>query len=202
MAEARRAAVIGGGATRSSRRGSSLAVQQLIVPAPSRVVVFAITPSWKSVMPSRRHSIALTDAEQQQLLEQGWTLQVASIGPRGYPHLVAMWYVVIDGLIHFTTFRKSQKILNLKRNPKITVMLESGKAYAELKGLVIEGNVELVDEPSETARVQALVGAKYNGIPVRAPTEASLAVASKRIVVRIRPVDIYSWDHGKLGGRY
>jgi len=153
-------------------------------------------------MPNRRASIALTDAEQQQLLDDGWTLQVASIGPKGYPHLVAMWYVVIDGLIHFTTFRKSQKILNLKRNPKITVMLESGKAYTELKGLVMEGEAELIDDPSATAKVQALVGAKYNGIPVRAPTEASLGVASKRVVVRIRPVDIYSWDHSKLGGRY
>lgn len=153
-------------------------------------------------MPSRRSSIALTDAEQHQLLDEGWTLQVASIGPKGYPHLVAMWYVVIDGLIHFTTFRKSQKILNLKRNPKITVMLESGKAYTELKGLVMEAEAELIDDPAETAKVQALVGAKYNGLPVRPPTEASLGVASKRVVVRIRPVDIYSWDHSKLGGRY
>ncbi len=154
-------------------------------------------------MPSRRASIALTDAEQQQLLDGGWTLQVASIGPKGYPHLVAMWYVVIDGLIHFTTFRKSQKILNLKRNPKITLMLESGKAYTELKGLVIEGQAELIDDPVQTARVQALVGAKYNGIPVRTDTpEAALAVASKRVIVRVRPVDVYSWDHNKLGGRY
>lgn len=154
-------------------------------------------------MPSRRTLIALSDAEQQQLLDEGWTLQVASIGLKGYPHLVAMWYVVIDGLIHFTTFRKSQKILNLKRNPKVSVMLETGKAYAELKGLVIEGNAELVDDAAETAKVQALVGAKYNGIPVRTDTtEAALAVASKRVVVRVRPVDIYSWDHAKLGGRY
>ncbi len=154
-------------------------------------------------MPNRRASIALTDAEQRQLLDESWTLQVASIGPKGYPHLVAMWYVVIDGLIHFTTFRKSQKILNLKRNPKISVMLESGKAYTELKGIVIEGEAELIDDPVQTARVQALVGAKYNGIPVRTDTpEAALAVASKRVIVRVRPVDVYSWDHSKLGGRY
>jgi nitroimidazol reductase NimA-like FMN-containing flavoprotein (pyridoxamine 5'-phosphate oxidase superfamily) len=78
-------------------------------------------------MPSRRSSIALTDAEQQQVLEDGWTLQVASAGHRGYPHLVAMWYVLVDGAIEFTTFGKSQKILNLRRDPRITAMLESGK---------------------------------------------------------------------------
>jgi PPOX class probable F420-dependent enzyme len=154
-------------------------------------------------MPSRRDQIALTQEEQDQFLADGWTLQVASIGPQGYPHLVAMWYVVIDGVVTFTTFGKSQKIMNLRRNPKITAMLESGKAYSELRGMVIEGEAEIVEDTPTTATVMALVGAKYNGIPVRTDTsEAALKVASKRVVVRIKPADIYTWDHTKLGGTY
>lgn len=154
-------------------------------------------------MPSRRGAIALTEAEQADLLNTSWTLQVASNGHKGFPHLVAMWYVVIDGKIHFTTFGKSQKILNLRRNPKITCMLESGKGYAELKGLVIEGDAELIEDTPAVARVMALVGAKYNGIPVPTDTpEAALKAASKRVVVKVNPVDIYSWDHSKLAGRY
>jgi len=154
-------------------------------------------------MPSRRASIALTDDEIEQFLAESWTLQVASIGPHGYPHLVAMWYVVIDGRIHFTTFAKSQKVLNLRRNPKLTAMLESGKAYQELRGWVIEGEGELLEDTPFTAKVMALVGHKYNGIPIATDTpEAALKVASKRVVVRINPVDTYSWDHSKLGGRY
>jgi PPOX class probable F420-dependent enzyme len=154
-------------------------------------------------MPSRRASIALTPEEREQFLANGWTLQVASIGPGGFPHLVAMWYVLVDGDIVFTTFRKSQKVLNLKRDPKMSVMLESGKGYAELKGLVIEGEGEITDDPAFTARVMAQVGQKYNGIPAPTETpEAALAVASKRVVIRVKPVDEYSWDHSKLGGRY
>ena len=154
-------------------------------------------------MPSRRGSIALTEEEQKQVLDESWTLQVASNGNKGFPHLVAMWYVMIDGKIHFTTFGKSQKILNLRRDSKITCMLESGKGYAELKGLVIEGEAELVEDTAFTAKVMGLVGAKYNGIPAPTETpEAALKVASKRVVVKINPVDIYSWDHSKLGGRY
>lgn len=154
-------------------------------------------------MPSRRGAIALTEEEQQKVLEESWTLQVASNGHKGFPHLVAMWYAVIDGKIHFTTFGKSQKILNLRRDPKISCMLESGKGYAELKGLVIEGEAELLEDTPFTAKVMGLVGAKYNGIPVPTETpEAALKVASKRVVVKINPVDIYSWDHSKLGGRY
>ena len=76
-------------------------------------------------MPSRRASIALTPEERDQFLADGWTLQVASLGHKGFPHMVAMWYVLVDGEIVFTTFRKSQKVLNLQRDPKITVMLES-----------------------------------------------------------------------------
>lgn len=154
-------------------------------------------------MPSRRASIALTENEEQQFLEDGWTLQVASNGPKGYPHLVAMWYVLIDGHIHFTTFAKSQKIMNLRRDPKITAMLEAGKAYQELKGWVIEGTAELIQDDHFTADVMARVGQKYNGIPIPTDTpDAALKVASKRIVVRIDPVETYSWDHSKLGGRY
>lgn len=154
-------------------------------------------------MPSRRSDIALTEDEQRQMLDEGWTLQVASIGPKGFPHLVAMWYVVVDGVINFTTFRKSQKVLNLKRDAKITVMLESGKLYNELKGLVIEGEAEVVDDLDTTARIMSLVGNKYQGMPI--PTESAAAVspmASKRVTIRVKPVDIYSWDHSKLGGRY
>lgn len=154
-------------------------------------------------MPSRRTQIALTEEEQQQFLEDGWTLQVASVGHTGYPHLVAMWYVLMDGDVHFTTFGKSQKVLNLQRDPKITAMLESGKGYAELKGLVIEGTAEIIEDNAYTAQVMGRVGAKYNGLPI--PTETSeqqLKAAAKRVAIRIRPDNIYSWDHSKLGGRY
>lgn len=154
-------------------------------------------------MPNRRATIALTSTEQEVFLRDGWTLQVASIGPRGFPHLVAMWFVMIDGKIHFTTFRKSQKVLNVQRNHQLAVMLESGRRYAELRGLVIEGNGVIIDDPHFTAHVMALVGEKYNGIPAPTDTpEAALAVASKRVVIRVDPVEVYSWDHQKLGGRY
>lgn len=156
-------------------------------------------------MPSRRAEIALTPEEQRTMIEEeGWTLQVASIGPKGFPHLVAMWYVVDDdGTIVFTTYARSQKVLNLRRNPKMTVMLEAGRAYAELRGLVIEAEAEIIDDPQYTAKVMAKVGHKYNGIPIPTDTpESALKAASKRVTVRVRPVDVYSWDHRKLGGRY
>lgn len=154
-------------------------------------------------MPSRRTSIAMTEEEQNAFLEDGWTLQVASVGHNGYPHLVAMWYVVIDGDIHFTTFGKSQKIKNLERNPKMTAMLEAGKKYQELRGLVFEGEGEILRDIDTTGKVMGLVGAKYNGLPIPTETsEGALKAAAKRVTVRLKPENVYSWDHAKLGGRY
>ena len=154
-------------------------------------------------MPSRRSQIVMTAEEREQFLAEGWTLQVATNGPHGFPHLAAMWYVVMDGLAHFTTFGKSQKIVNLQRDPHVTAMLETGQRYEDLRGLVIQGLAELDTDVQTTAEVMSLVANKYRGMPIQAETpEAALPAAAKRVTVRIRPERIYSWDHTKLGGRY
>src|SRR5262249_61494352 len=90
-------------------------------------------------MPKRRNQIEMTPDEQDAFLREGRTLQVASVGPHGYPHQVAMWYALIDGKVHFTTYEKSQKVQNLRRNPRISVMLEAGTPYNELRGAGTEG---------------------------------------------------------------
>ncbi len=155
-------------------------------------------------MASGRTSITMTEEEVAAFLDRGWTLQVASNGPHGYPHLVAMWYVMIDGVIHFTTYAKSQKAINLKRDPRVTCMLEAGTAYAELQGLVIEGEAEVIDDNAETTlSVMRVVNGKYRRSPMAARSDDELRrAATKRAVVRITPNRHYSWDHGKLGGRY
>lgn len=154
-------------------------------------------------MPSRRASIALTTEEQERFLAEGWTLQVATNGPGGFPHLAPMWYVMIDGVVHFTTFGKSQKILNIQRDPRISVMLETGEAYEELRGLVIRGTGEIDTDVQTTARVMSVVANKYRGLPIPTETpEEAMPAAAKRVTVRVRPERLYSWDHTKLGGRY
>ena len=159
-------------------------------------------------MPSRRNMIEMTHEEIKEFVETGWTLQVASIGSNGWPHLVAMWYGIIDEKIHFTTYAKAQKVLNLKRDPRITVMLENGTEYSKIKGLVIEGNADVVEnDPDLVMAVQDATGRKRSpnaGAQAATPmdNDQRRRQASKRAVVRINPTRIYSWDHAKLGGRY
>lgn len=157
-------------------------------------------------MPNVRDRIRIPEQDYPAIIESGRTLQVASNGLQGYPHLVAMWYAVVDSVITFTTYTKSQKIRNLQRDPKITVMLESGVEYNELKGLVIEGEAELIIGDAEyTARVMAFVGAKHAGLPAPAADApvAATPQSTKRCVVRVHPTHTRSWDHGGLtGGGY
>ena len=155
-------------------------------------------------MPKRRNQSAMTEAEQGAFLREGDTLQVASIGPHGYPHQVAMWYALIDGKVHFTTYARSQKVQNLRRNPKVSVMLEAGELYHELRGLVIEGDAAVVEGDVElAARVATMSGSRRPAEPPSGPpSEQTLRAVAKRVVVRVHPVRVYSWDHRKLGGTY
>src|SRR4051812_28890536 len=97
-------------------------------------------------MPSKRSQIAMTDDEIAAYLESERVLNVATIGPTGHPHLVAMWYAMFDGQPAFWTFGKSQKILNLRRDPKMTGLVESGDSYDQLRGVELRGRGIVVED--------------------------------------------------------
>ena len=105
---------------------------------------------------NRRDQIAMTAEEQSAYLASAKTLILTSIDREGYPHSVAMWFALIDGLVHMTTFRKSQKAVNLRRNPKVGLLAESGATYSELRGLMVRGRAEIddIDVCLHHARVQ------------------------------------------------
>jgi len=152
-------------------------------------------------MTNARSRIELDVEEQRELLEGAATLQVASLGIDGRPHLVPMWFAEDDeGLLAFTTYGKSQKVVNLERDPRITVLAETGTAYNEVRGLSIDGTAEVVRDPVVTARLLQLVGARQAGRP-RPDVDPNLeppAAAYKRVTVRIHPDRVRSWDHRKL----
>ena len=152
-------------------------------------------------MANARTRIELTQEEQDQLLEDAQTLQIASIGPNGFPHLVPMWFARDDeGLLIFSTYGTSQKIVNLERDERITVLAETGTAYNKVKGVSIEGRAEVVRDPQVTMRTLQLVGAHTNHQPRPEPVTDTEPppVAHKRVTVRIHPERTRSWDHGKL----
>src|SRR5947209_5678843 len=151
---------------------------------------------------SRRDQIRMTDEEIQTFLEEQRTLQVATIDHDGFPHLVAMWYVLINNEIAFWTYAKSQKALNLRRDNRLTCMVETGQCYDELRGVQIKGRADIIDDRDKVQHVGEAIWERYTG-PLNEHTHPMVeAQAAKRIVIVVKPVEVVSWDHSKLGGGY
>ena len=144
----------------------------------------------------------MSDDEISAFLEAGRDLQVASINADGTPHLVTMWYAMQDGEIAFWTYGKSQKIINLRRDPRLTVLVATGEVYEQLKGVSIQGQAEIVDDPDDILRYGEAVYERYWGPLNDTVLEGVRAMGAKRVVIVVKPDKILSWDHSKLGGSY
>src|SRR5215469_587138 len=149
---------------------------------------------------NRREQIKLTPDEQAKFLSEARKVSLATIDQDGFPHLVAMNFLARDGAILMSSYGKAQKVVNIRRNPKVAVMAESGRRYSELRGLMIRGNCEILDDPKT-------VRAEMNAIRGRDPSyEADVSIpdsiVTKRVILKVTPTKVVSWDHSKLGGRY
>jgi PPOX class probable F420-dependent enzyme len=155
-------------------------------------------------MASKRSQITMTDDEVQAYLETERVLNVATIGPTGHPHLVAMWFAMVGGDAVFWTFGKSQKVVNLRRDPKMSGLVESGDSYDQLRGVELRGRGMVIEEYDNVLEIGKAVGVKYNG--PSALGDAALpfleAQATKRVGVVFQIDHVVSWDHTKLGGVY
>jgi PPOX class probable F420-dependent enzyme len=144
----------------------------------------------------------MNDEEIRAFLEEQRILQVATIGKDDWPHLVAMWYVLINDQVVFWTYAKSQKAINLRRDPRLTCLVESGVRYDELRGVQIKGRAIINDDRETVQRIGEVIFERYTG-PLNDNTRQLVsAQAPKRVVVFVEPVEIVSWDHRKLGGSY
>ena len=158
-------------------------------------------------MPSRRDQIRMSEDELSAFLDEQRIVSVATTGPQGRPHLVPLWYVPGDGpSLTGWTFAKSQKARNLERDPRATLQVEDGVQYHELRGVMLECDVDVERDPTAVAERYGMpLFARYAGgggdpgPEVRAMVEQQ---APKRVGLRFKPTRIVSWDHRKLGGTY
>jgi PPOX class probable F420-dependent enzyme len=152
---------------------------------------------------NQRDQVAMTDQEVAAFLAAGRKVQLATNGSDGFPHLVTMYYALTDGQITFWTYRKSQKALNLERDPRISCLVEDGAEYFDLRGVLVQGTASRVDDPCEVAAIGRRISAVIGGAMARAGEEALAAyvehAARKRCGYRVEPANVISWDHTKLG---
>jgi PPOX class probable F420-dependent enzyme len=153
-------------------------------------------------MPSRRAAIAMTDAELHRFLQEERIVTIATIGPNGRPHLMPLWFVADGAVISGWTFAKSQKVKNLERKPQATLQVEAGDAYQELRGAMLECDVEIVRDVAKVAEIGTAVTRRYTGASGDEVPEMVRLQAPKRVGLIFRPTRVASWDHRKLGGGY
>lgn len=156
-------------------------------------------------MPSRRETISMAPDELRSYLAEQRRIVIVTNGPDGLPHPVPMNYGVDgEGRVLISTFRKSQKVKNLERDPRATLLVESGSRYAELQSAILYCNAEIITEPDAIAASMALVRADdaMAGSMSSAMSEQVRASMAKRVVLRFTALRVVSWDHAKLGAYY
>jgi PPOX class probable F420-dependent enzyme len=164
--------------------------------------------SLPAAMPSRRDQIRMSDGEVRDFLAEQKIVTVATIGPNDRPHLMSLWYVPREGgeLIGWT-FAKSQKAKNLERDPRATLLVEDGVEYQELRGVMLECDVEVERDPARVAEFGMAIFDRYaprsdgGELPPEVREMVELQ-APKRIGLTFRPTRTVTWDHHKLGGTY
>ena len=149
---------------------------------------------------SARPNISMTDDEVAGFVERSRTATLASVGPDGTPHLVAMWYGLIDGSIYFETKAKSQKAKNLRSDDRIVCMIEAGDTYDQLRGVSIEGRAIIIDDVTadEYWAAARSVWERYTGPYTDEHRPMLDYMMNKRVVVRIEVTRTRSWDHRKM----
>lgn len=148
---------------------------------------------------NQRAQIVMDDDEIEGFLRRSRTATLATRGRDGSAHLVAMWYALLDGEIWFETKAKSQKAVNIRRDPAVSVMVEDGVTYDRLRGVAVEGTAEIVDDPDSLLRVGISVWERYNGEYTDEMRPFVDQMMHKRVAVRVVPTRVRSWDHAKLG---
>ena len=153
-------------------------------------------------MPKRRDAIRMTEEEIWAFVAAQKNVHLATISQDGTPHLTTLWFALDGQDIILETFTKSQKIKNLERDPRLTVMLEGGKVYEELKGVVINGQAQLYQDVETVHRLHMAVLRRNTDFDEKTLDAASASMAPKKTAIVVKPEKIISWDHSKLDVSY
>jgi len=153
-------------------------------------------------MSSGRSAVQMSTEEIEAFLRDDMKVQVATIGPDGAPHLTTLFYVVEDGRIAFWTYGRSQKVVDLRRDPRITCLVEDGEDYFELRGVSIQGTARLVEDYDEIKALGSKVARRMAGDADLGELgdEIVSQQARKRVGIVVEPDRVASWDHRKMAG--
>jgi PPOX class probable F420-dependent enzyme len=149
-------------------------------------------------VPNLRRQIKMTPEEVDRFLAEQRTAAICTLHPSGTIHAVAMWYGFLDGALAFETKEKSQKVQNLRRDARVTVLVEAGEKYEELRGVEMVGRAEIISDPGPVWEFGKTIWERYIGPYSEDQQPALEAMMRKRVVIRVVADKVVSWDHRKL----
>jgi PPOX class probable F420-dependent enzyme len=149
---------------------------------------------------SSRNTVQMSDAEIEDFLAANMKVQIGTIGPDGSPHLTTLFYVLQDGKLAFWTYGASQKVVNLRRDPRISCLVEDGEDYFELRGVSIRGTARLIEDYDEIRALGTQVTRRMAGGVDLGDLGDEIVdkQARKRVGIVVDPVKVASWDHRKM----
>lgn len=147
---------------------------------------------------NRRSEIKMSPEEIDAFLHEEKTATMCSMHPDGSIHAVAMWYGFVDGVVAFETKAKSQKVQNLRRDPRLTILVEAGESYDQLRGVELVGKARIIEDEDTLWKLGVSVWERYYGPYDESQKEALSFMLHKRVTVTIDTEKIVSWDHRKL----
>ena len=151
-------------------------------------------------MAKKRNAVAMSEAEIEEFLAGDMKVQVATVGPDGAPHLTTLFYVLDEGRIAFWTYGASQKVKNLRRDPRISCLVEDGEDYFELRGVSIRGEARILEDYEEIKALGARMTQRMAGDADLGELGEQIVEqqARKRVGIVVEPVKVASWDHRKM----
>jgi hypothetical protein len=145
----------------------------------------------------------MSDEEVAGFLAEQRVVTCGTNGPRRWPHLMPLWYVVRDGEIWAWTYARSQKVKNLERDARATLQIETGTEYHALRGVMIEAQAIIHRDTEVVAGVGVEIFGRYGAASAGPEFMQTIrAQAAKRVALQFVAQRVASWDHGKLGGVY
>jgi len=147
----------------------------------------------------QRGLVTMTPEEVEEFLQGRRTMAMCTISGDGSIHAVAMWYGFLEGAVAFESKAKAQKVVNLRRDPRITCLVEDGESYDELRGVSLVGTAEVVEDPARIWELGVSVFSRYQAPYTEEMRPFVEAMLSKRVVIKVNTAKVVSWDHRKLG---
>jgi PPOX class probable F420-dependent enzyme len=156
---------------------------------------------------SRRGQITMSEDEISDFIADQRVVVLATVKSDGRPHLVPMWFLPDGKTIEVWSYGRSQKTVNLRRDPRATLLVETGTDYGELRGVSLECDVELLEEPDDIERLGLGLAVRYGQLSEEEAQDPGVREmmrgrASKRVGLRFTPTRTITWDHRKLDGQY